>query len=183
MSTRRNRNLPGEAHELTFTCYHRHPFLKAERACQWLADAINEARVAHQFDLWAYVFMPDHVHLVVNPRQRIYDIADLRSAIKEAVSRKAFDYLREHNSDWLEKLTTPRGKKTERHFWQTGGGYDRNITLGDTLMAMIEYIHANPVRKNFCVRPQEWRWSSAAWFYGMQEIPIPVDRIPMDWMR
>ncbi len=183
MSTRRNRNVPGEAHELTFTCYHRYPFLTAERACQWLADAINEARVAQQFDLWAYVLMPDHAHMIVNPRERVYDIAVIRSAIKEAVSRQAFLYLREHNPEWLAKLTTTRGEKTERHFWQTGGGYDRNITLGETLLAMIEYIHANPVRKNLCVRPQDWRWSSAAWFYGMQEIPILVDRIPMDWMR
>ena len=183
MSTRRNRNTPGDAHELTFTCYHRYPFLKAERACQWLADAIHEARMKHDFDLWAYVFMPDHVHLIVKPRQLVYDIAVIRSAIKEPVSRKAFDYLRDHDPAWLEKLTTPRGQKSERHFWQTGGGYDRNITQGDTLLAMIEYIHANPVRKKLCERPQDWRWSSAAWFYGMNEIPLLADKIPMDWMR
>jgi hypothetical protein len=32
-------NTPGHAHELTFSCYQRFPFLKAERTCQWLADA------------------------------------------------------------------------------------------------------------------------------------------------
>jgi hypothetical protein len=36
-------NEPGHAHELTFSCFHRFAFLKAERICAWLADAIDEA--------------------------------------------------------------------------------------------------------------------------------------------
>src|SRR6266568_1347612 len=35
---------PGHAHELTFSCIRGFPFLKAERTCQWLADAVDEAR-------------------------------------------------------------------------------------------------------------------------------------------
>ena len=30
-------NMPGHAHELTFSCYHSYPFLRAERTCDWLA--------------------------------------------------------------------------------------------------------------------------------------------------
>jgi len=33
---------PGLAHELTFSCYHGFAFLKAERTCQWLAEAVDE---------------------------------------------------------------------------------------------------------------------------------------------
>ena len=40
---------PGDAHELTFCCYKRYAFLKAERTCQWLADAIDKARVDLDF--------------------------------------------------------------------------------------------------------------------------------------
>ena len=183
MSTRRNRNIPGDAHELTFTLYHRYPFLKAERTCQWLAEAIQAAKATYAFDLWAYVFMLDHVHLIVCPRERVYDIAKIRRAIKAPVARQALAHLEQHEPAWLDKLTTKRGERVERHFWQPGGGYDRNINEADTLLAMIEYLHANPVRKKLCLRPQEWRWSSAAWFYGMQPIPLAVDKIPMDWMR
>ena len=57
---------PGHAHELT-CCYHRYQFLAAERTCQWLADAMNEARRAQPFWLWAYVFMPEHIHLIIYP--------------------------------------------------------------------------------------------------------------------
>ena len=75
---RRNYNEPGHAHELTFSCYQGFKFLQAERTCEWLAEAIEEARVESNFDLWAYVFMPEHVHLIVRPREAEYDIAAIR---------------------------------------------------------------------------------------------------------
>jgi putative transposase len=48
-------NEPGHVHELTFSCFHGISFLRAERTCQWLADAINAAREKYDFSLWAYV--------------------------------------------------------------------------------------------------------------------------------
>ena len=45
-----------------------HPFLQSERTCQWLADALEHSRQQLEFSLWAYVFMPEHVHLIVFPQ-------------------------------------------------------------------------------------------------------------------
>ena len=61
-------------------------------------------------------------------------------------------------------MTRKRGKKTERLFWQSGGGFDRNLIKPDTLMTMIDYIHMNPVRRGLVEKPAEWTWSSPAWF-------------------
>jgi len=180
---RRNINEPGDAHLLTFSCYHKFQFLKAERTCQWLAHAIGEARVTYDFAVWAYVFMPDHVHLVVWPRQRVYNIADIRKAIKAPVGEKAIAWLEEHAPKWLAQITRRRGDKTERLFWQSGGGHDRNATSGRTLLAMIDYIHANPVRRGLVQRPRDWSWSSAAWFDDRSPIPLAVDPIPWDWLE
>ena len=150
-----NINAPGHAHELTFSCYRRFPFLKAERTCEWLAESVNTARREQDFGLWAYVFMPDHVHMIVWPHQVIYDIATIRQAIKAPVARRAIDHLKQHSPEWLKRITRQRGDKTERLFWQSGGGYDRNITKGQTLMGMIDYIHANPVRKGLVERDRK----------------------------
>ena len=87
---RRNCNDPGHAHELTFSCYKRYQFLRAERTCLWLAESIEEARTRWNFDLWAYVFMPEHVHLIVYPWDRPYEIAEIRKAIKSPVGSQAF---------------------------------------------------------------------------------------------
>lgn len=180
---RKNNNEPGHAHALTFSCYHRFAFLQSERTCRWLADAINDARREFDFALWAYVFMPDHAHLVVRPRRPVYDIADIRKAIKAPVGAKGIAYLEEHAPEWLPRITRTRGGRTERLFWQSGGGHDRNVNNGRTLVSMIDYIHANPVRKGMVERPRDWRWSSAAWFDDGIEIPLMVDPIPWDWLE
>lgn len=177
---RRNYNIVGHAHELTFCCYQRYKFLKAERTCRWLAEAINDARVELQFDLWAYVFMPDHVHLIIHPRVAPYDMASIRTAIKKPASKAALSWLRENEPSWIPRLTRQRGHRTETHFWQSGGGYDRNIEEGGTLLKMIDYIHMNPVRKGFVERPEEWNWSSARQFLGSRQAELLVDPIPAD---
>jgi REP element-mobilizing transposase RayT len=100
---------PGHAHELTFSCYQRFPFLKTERTCQWLADAIQVARAKHSFDLWAFVIMPEHVHLIVRPRQAECEMRKIMAGIKLPVARRAIHYLEEANSPWLAKITRPGG--------------------------------------------------------------------------
>jgi putative transposase len=59
----RNYNDPGDAHQLTFSCYHRYRFVKAERTCNWLKEAIDQARVEFDFAVWAYVFMPEWLNM------------------------------------------------------------------------------------------------------------------------
>jgi len=179
---RRNFNDPGHAHELTFSCYHRFPFLKADRTCLWLAEAIDAARQKFAFDLWDYVFMPDHMHLIIHPRQVEYDIAAIRAAIKRPVGLKAIAFLESEAPHWLKKITRRRGSRIERLFWQSGGGYDRNITEPATLMAMIDYLHLNPVRRGLAERAVDWKWSSAAWFILNSVVPFVPDRIPPEWM-
>jgi putative transposase len=163
-------NEPGHAHELTFSCCRRFAFLKAERTCQWLADAIDEARREWDFALWAYVFMPEHVHLLLYPRRPKYDIRIILQKIKEPVGRKAVQYLRGNAPQWLPRITVKRGERLERRFWQAGGGFDRNAVEPQTVLTMIEYIHANPVRRGLANRAEEWKWSSAGWFEGKNSL-------------
>lgn len=178
---RRNYNAPGHAHELTFSCYRGYKFLESERTCQWLAESIENARTELNFELWAYVFMPEHVHLIVYPREPTYDIAKIRKAIKAPVARRAIRYLETAAPEWLERITRKRGQKTERLFWQSGGGFDRNIIEPTTLAKMIDYIHLNPVRRGLATRPEDWKWSSAAAFLRHREGAITVDCVPVEW--
>ena len=138
---RRSSDEPGHAHELTFGCYRGYPFLRAERTCRWLAAAIERARERRGFDLWAYVFMPEHVHLLIRPSGSDATISSILQDIKQPVGWQAFQYLDAQKSAWRVRLTRTRNGRAERLFWQPGGGYDRNVVEPATLAAMIEYIH------------------------------------------
>jgi putative transposase len=168
-------NWAGHAHELTFTCYRGRPFLAKERTCLWLVDSINHARCRHEFDLWAYVFMPNHVHLILHPRRDHYSISTILQAIKQPVARMAIQYLKTDNPQGLRLLAT--GQQTRPYeFWQKGGGYDRNITDVETLIKAVQYVHNNPVRKGLAQTPDEWHYSSASAWDCAGPGPICIDR-------
>jgi putative transposase len=167
---------------LTFTCFHRYEFLRAERTCVWFAEAIEEARRDFDFALWAYVFMPDHAHLMICPRRPVYDISLILKAIKEPVGRKAVAWLRDNAPHWVEKIRVRRGKRIEHHFWQSGGGFDRNVEEVKPLAGMVDYIHHNPVRKELVERATDWKWSSAGWVAGLEPNILRPDPIPVEWM-
>lgn len=179
---RRGFNEPGHAHELTFSCYRGYRFLKAERTCSWLAQAIERARTKHNFALWAFVFMPEHVHVIIQPRQPDHAVSAILQSIKQPVGQRAIRFLGANAPHWLPRITRQRGGTRERLFWQSGGGYDRNIDEPRTLMAMLDYLHLNPVRRGLVERPTDWRWSSAGWYSGAPTVDLIPDPIPPEWI-
>lgn len=178
---RKRREDSGDGRELTFTCYHRYRFLGRDRTRQWFVEALQEARQKWPFDVWAYVLMPEHVHLIVSPRKVGVPISGFLGAIKDPVGRKAIAFLKRSAPEWLPRLTVREGNRVRHRFWQPGGGYDRNLIEPATLQSAIDYIHANPVRRGLAQRPEDWEWSSARWYAGIRPVPIEMDRtIPYD---
>ena len=72
--TRQSFNEPGQAHEITFSCYKRLKLLAKERTCLWFLEALDDARKKYQFELWAYVLMPEHAHILILPLLADYRI-------------------------------------------------------------------------------------------------------------
>src|SRR5437773_10780511 len=87
-------NIPGDAHELTFSCFRRLPLLSKDRSRHWFIEAMESARQRRALAVWAYVVMPEHVHVVVWPRQAVYEMRLIRTALKVPVQRKALAFLR-----------------------------------------------------------------------------------------
>jgi putative transposase len=161
--TCRRYNEPGHAHSLTFSCFCRRPFLSKDRSRLWLVGAIDQARQKHAFDLWAYVIMPEHVHLLIWPRPSVYSISQILTSIKRPVSIKALSHVRGSAPAFLSRMEDRQpGGQIHYRFWQRGGGYDRNLSEPKTIWAEIDYIHANPVRRGICQTSAAWPWSSAA---------------------
>lgn len=160
---------------MTFSCYRRRQFLSRDRTRTYLAQAVRKARQKHAFDVWAYVIMPEHVHLLIWPRRESYSISAILKSIKQSVSRRAIGWLRRENPGGLVHLDT--GQKWGRYrFWQDGGGYDRNIYRTKTLRKAIDYIHENPVERGLVKRAEDWPWSSARqWELGERGL-IEIDR-------
>jgi putative transposase len=169
-------DIPGDAHFLTFSCFHRMPLLSKDRTRKWLVEAIADARMKHGFELWAWVIMPEHVHLLIYPRRDATKVSKVLADIKRPVAQSAIAYLVARRSPFLRRLTVQNAKRTYRRFWQAGPGQDHNIYDPETAHRVVEYIHNNPVRRDLVRYADEWIWSSARDWSGHSTALIRVDR-------
>ncbi len=61
---------------------------------RWFLDAVRRARDLHDFHLWAWVIMPEHVHLLLWPQRDPYDMSDILYSIKKPVTNAALKHVR-----------------------------------------------------------------------------------------
>jgi putative transposase len=102
-----------------------------------LSASCKKAHVA----CWAWVAMPNHVHLILVPR----DEDGLRAALASVHRQYA-------------GLIHARRKRTG-HFWQ--GRFGAVVMDEAHLAEAFRYVLLNPVRARLAKRPEQWRWSSA----------------------
>ncbi|MEX2176010.1 MAG: transposase [Pirellulaceae bacterium] len=168
---------PGDLHELTFSCYRQINLLTNDIWRGYLARTIEEAGHQFRFNLVAFVFMPDHVHLLVFPLDEKPRLSHYLAAVKRPVSAAVKRDLEQVGSPLLKRLTIrERPGKDAFRFWQEGPGYDRNLQQPQTVMSSIDYLHRNPVRRRLVTEARLWKWSSARFYESdgdQQEADLP----------
>jgi putative transposase len=167
-------NIPGHAHGLTFSCVQRKTFLNSKYVKHFLAESINMSREKYNFEVRAYVFMPEHVHILLFPTDDIYSVSNILKSIKTSSSRKLINFLELRNPKALKYLETGLPWVKYR-LWKHGGGYDRNFWSKDELIKQIEYIHNNPIRRELVENPEDWFWSSARFWKTGEKGPVVVE--------
>lgn len=102
-----------------------------------LAEAAAKAKA----EVWAYCLMPNHVHIILTPR----DPDGLRRTFAD-LHRRYTAHINARNH-WTG------------HLWQGRFG---SVAMDEAhLFAAARYVPLNPVRAQLAVRAQDWPWSSA----------------------
>ncbi len=124
-------------YSLTSCTFERH-------ACFLRADVVVAARSAilhtlheRDFEELAYVFMPDHMHLLLEGVSRT---ADLKSTMKAARMRST---------------VAVRPLVAMPSLWQDGY-WDRVLRRDEDVVAVADYIVQNPVRAGLVQRPEDY---------------------------
>ncbi|MFQ5805984.1 MAG: transposase [Phycisphaerae bacterium] len=149
------------AFELSFSCFQHMPLLTNDQWNGMLSAGIERAIERHDFGLVAFVFMPEHVHLLVTQRRPAESIPRLLYMMKRTFSHWVKQELHMSEHPLLRQLTIR--EKPGRYifrFWEPGPGRIRALASPAALIAAIDTIHANPVRRGLCDAPDQWRWSS-----------------------
>jgi putative transposase len=153
----------GTVRFVTFSCYRRLPSLNHPRIKEILAEDVDRARDKHRFKLIGYVFMPEHVHLVLFPP----DDMKLGLVIGEIKSRSAKRYF---------GATQIVAEGHVRVYWQRRC-YDHNCRNVEAVREKIRYCHRNPVTRGLVSDPSEWYWSSYNWYRGSRDVPLQMDEV------
>jgi len=173
---RKSLDVRWDAHFLTFSCFQRQPFFAGQLAGKWFLDNLVLIKEKCPFDLWGYVLMPEHVHLLILPHDDV-TIRSILSKLKTPVTRQAIRWTKLNAPEFLRRMEDRQpGGRVTRRFWQRGGGYDRNMRSTRDIHEKLAYIHDNPLRRGLVDNPEEYTLSSArAWQSGIDD-PIPIDR-------
>ena len=166
-------NQPGHARFLTFSCYQRIPLLNHDGIRELFLRCLASTCVDVRVLLLAWVLMPEHAHLLVYP-QGDPDMGTFEHALKRPFAEAVIRRWKELNAPILRRIAHGNGHR----FWQTGGGYDRNLVSAGAIRQKIQYIHDNPVRRGLTTVATDYAWSSAQFYAGQPDAKLPCDPIP-----
>lgn len=170
----RRREIPAGVRFITFSCFRQLQLMGNAAIRDHFAAALARTRREHSLELFAWVAMPEHAHILVRPAVDAPLDAALLS-LKMSVAKSVINRWRELEAPILRRITRPDGRA---RFWQPGGGFDRNVRDETEFSKEIRYIHRNPVDRGLAERPEQWRWSSVRWWMGMREGEIECDPPP-----
>ncbi len=170
---------PTHARYLTFGCYRRKQLFAHEELAFRFVHAVDAWRREQAVQLWAYVVMPNHVHLLVHTE--VSDLGKDLGLLKLRYGFQALQWLQVHHPVRYEELQALDHGTIVHRFWQAGGGYDRNIFSDVAVRKAMTYIHNNPVRAGIVEVPEMFTWSSARYWLQGEETPVAPD-VP-EWWR
>ena len=147
----KRRHNSGQAHFLTFSCYHRLPLLANLHMEDTFLRALEQTRQRFEMHVFGYVVMPEHIHLLVSePAAGL--LPSFMQILKRKVSRPA-------RRQVISAAEMP-------HLWLERS-FDHNVRNHQGFVTQLRYIHRNPVKRGLCATPQDWKWSSfRAWALG-----------------
>jgi len=172
---RKSLDIDRDVHCLTFSTFQRQPFFSGKRPPGWFLEVLAKARLRCPLHLFAYVVMPEHVHLVLQPAPGV-TMRSVLWQLKRPMTTHVVTWVRTHRPEFLRQMAdTQSSGETTHRFWQRGGGYDRNLRSASDVHEKIRYIHANPVRRSLVENPEDHPFSSGnEWITG-QPGPVPID--------
>jgi putative transposase len=110
-----------------------------------------------------------------------FHLKDVMRDLKKFTSKKILEQIQEEpesRRDWMLSIFASNAgrKHSEFRFWQEGN-HAIELFSEKFVWDKINYIHNNPVAAGFVKNPQEWLYSSASNYYGLESM-LTVECLP-----
>ncbi|MBI5893297.1 MAG: transposase [Deltaproteobacteria bacterium] len=141
-------------------------FLQQDCYAAVILDSLNFLRQNQKLYVFAFVVMPNHLHILIKPRSP-HNVSQIMHSFKRFTSGEIKKTLKGENYNVWRQFQNFGGA-----LWQEGF-LDENIYSEKLFLEKVEYIHNNPVAKNWRLvdNRADYRYSSAC-YYDRSEKPI-----------
>ena len=159
-----NLDLPGALHFVTGIFLDRQQVFTDANCCRQFLAELKKLNDKWPSKLITYVLMPDHFHLIVNPRDgRIrgytgYLKAVAAKCIIKTSTRFVFPRVEVGHQVWQESFKS-------LPLWS-----------GWMIWQKINYVHNNPIKAGLVRSARDYYWSGFRSFYGLGDEPLAVDK-------
>lgn len=140
-----------------------------------VTDSLEFCQRNKGLKIYAWVLMTNHLHFIASTDGN-HSMAEIMRDFKEHTSKTIYKELltdiNESRQKWMLNIfeyngfhVTGNRQKQKYKIWQKGY-YVENICTTAFYKQKLSYIHANPVRQEFVIRPEDYPYSSAIDYAG-----------------
>jgi putative transposase len=173
---------PDHLYFVTTSTVQHHHLLRRDVTKRLVVDTLDCMRLRRRLKLYAFVVMPNHLHLIMqcgadDPLSNA--VRDLKKHVADRVIRQ---YQIEGNQPVLAQLASAVTRPDRQRYKVWEDGYDaRDVFSPEFLRQKMTYLHNNPCQPhwNLVERPEDYAWSSARFYVLGESAIIPVDNANM----
>jgi len=168
---------PGHLYFITMSAVRRARVFRRDVIRRILVDSLNTGRILGQYELFAFVIMPNHIHTIVRCLKD-YGPGDVVREFKKATANLIVrQYEAEGNQAALSFLADCVAREGKHDYAVWRDEYQaKNVFSPGFLRQKVDYIHGNPVQPHWALTesPEEYVWSSARYYLTRGRAVIPL---------
>jgi len=171
---------PAHLYFITTNAVHRVHLFRRDVIKRIIADSLNYMRVQRWINLYVFVIMPNHIHIIV----RILEGHTLSNVIRDFKKHTARQIIRQYQAEGNQRvlafLEQAASHIPNQRYKVWEDGYDaRDVFSPGFLRQKMEYCHNNPCQPHWRLveRPDLYPWSSARYYLLDEPAIIAVDDV------
>jgi putative transposase len=147
-----------------------------------IVESLQYCRNQKGIELYGYVIMTNHIHLICRAKEG-FELSDILRDFKRHTAKYILAELQENSQEsrreWILGILQSVGKQNQKNktyqFWRQDN-HPIELFKAETIKQKLEYIHNNPVEEGIVQNPEDYLYSSARNYAGLEAL-IEIDKI------
>lgn len=140
-----------------------------------LTQSLTYCRKEKGLELYGYVIMSNHVHLIARAKEG-FTLSGILRDFKKYTSKQIIKLIQEESEsrrEWLLQVIAEHGRNNDKNktyqLWRNDN-HPIELHSSTVIKQKLDYIHNNPVEAGIVQKPEDYLYSSARNYYGLEAV-------------